>query len=765
MRRHIAFKLAAIALVVALPLTVVLGLTYREWYDARVSLVEEQRLGYARLAATSFQLLVAEIERALRLSGADMITRGPSSAITASELDRLEALYPAAYVVLTDVNGTVTAASEPGLIGHNLSDRQSFRQAIRSSDGTGIEPSHEGAGGVIGFHLTQRIDVAPDTSAGTMMLFVDVRELHDHFPVDVPNGGLSIIDSEGQVVLQNEDARFALERDQWDERFPFVAEALAGTTAETREFDFPLGGRRIGAFVPIDTLGWAAGSSVGADEALAPFYRGLRWALPLTIVLAAAALAIAGWISEGIRSSLVRLAEQAERIGRGELEEAVTLDRTDEIGTLARSLEDARHNLASYVDENAQLLERERTSARLSVGLTDVDSILHSTLAFREILARALERACRALGCDAAGVNLREGTEWVRVALVGLPPAFLGERMTDEQNPISAIIRDAGEPVIIDDATTDPRVPDWFVELYGIRSSMAFPMLVRGTVVGVAFFNHLERAHAFTDEEIDFATRLSRSLALAYENAQLYEAERTVAEKLQSALLLMPEHLEGIEFACAYRSASNTARVGGDFYDLFALGDGRIGITTGDIAGHGLDAAVLTSSVKSAIRAKAVDQGSTPASAMATANEILLRDSAPEVFATVFFGLLDPPTGRLTYCSAGHTTSMRLARDGTVSELPSNCPIIGAFDHLVFENAEVTLDDTEVLFLYTDGLTEARGPAGFFGETRLAEALAAQHGRAPEDVVAAVVSEVLGYAGGRLGDDLAVLAVSRAARR
>ena len=761
MRARIAFKLAAIWLVVALPLTIILGLTYQQWHETRVALVEEQRLGYARLSATSFRLLVAEIQRTMHLSGMDMLSRETSSALTALELERLESVYPAAYVALTDINGTVLAASEPGLTGQNLSHHAAFRQAMASPSGNGIEPSETDGSGVVGFHLAERIEAAPDRAAGAIMLHVDVRRLAESFPVSATSAGISVIDSEGQVVFQNENVQLALGREKWAERFPFVKAALSGTSAVTRDFAFPLGGRRIGAFVPIETLGWAAGSSIDADAALAPFFRGLRWGVPLAALLAALGLMAGGWISDRISRSLVTLADHAERIGRGELDQRVTLRRTDEIGALAVSLEEARQNLKTYATVNTRLLERERESARLNAGLTDVDSILHSTLAFRETLARVLERTCEALGCDAAGVNLRDGAAWVRAALIGLEPAYLGQRMTDADNPISALVRETAQPVIITDAVTDPRMPVAFVERYGIRSTMAFPMIVRGLVVGVVFFNHLEEPLPFTDEQIDFATRLSVSLALAYENARLYEAEHEVAEKLQGALLLMPDHVEGVTFACAYRSASITARVGGDFYDLFSLGDGRVGVAIGDIAGHGIDAALLTSLAKNAFRVKAMDSGSTPASVMAAVNEVLLRDSAPDVFATAFFGLLDPASGALTYCSAGHTTAMRLKPDGTLTELGANGSIIGAFEGLTFSNAETHLGEGELLFLYTDGLTEARDGGELYGEERLAEVLRAQAYHDPEAVVEAVMASVLTYAGGRLGDDVAMLALTR----
>jgi len=760
-RARIAFKLAAIWLVVALPLTVILGLTYRQWYETRISLVQEQRLGYARLSATSFRLLIAEIQRTLHLSGMDMMSREATSALTALELDRLEKLYPAAYVALTDANGTIIAASEPGIAGLNLADHEAMRTALTSASGNGIEPSETGRNGAVGFHVAERIEAAPDRSAGAIMLFVDVRLLNEQFPVEVPSGGISVIDSDGQVVFQNEDVQLALKRERWDTRFPFVKAALEGTPAPTRDFDFPLGGRRIGAFVPIDGMGWAAGSSVNADEALAPFYGGLRWGIPLAAALAALGLLVGGWISDHVRRSLVTLTEHAGRIGRGELDEVVTLKRSDEIGELAVSLEEARQNLRAYTEMNARLIERERESARLNAALTDADSVLHSTLAFREILARVLERACEALVCDAAGVNLREGNEWVRAALIGLEPAFLGQRMNDDSNPVSALIRDTAEPVIIADAITDERMPDAFVEQYGIRSSMAFPLIVRGSVVGVVFFNRLEEVRPFTEEQIDFATRLSVSLALAHENARLYETEHDVAEKLQGALLLMPDHVDGVTFACAYRSASVSARVGGDFYDLFSLTDGRVGITIGDIAGHGIDAALLTSLAKNAIRVKATDPGSTPASVMATANDVLLRDSGPDVFATAFFALLDPTSGALAYCSAGHTTALRLGADGTVAELGSNASIVGAFEDLTFSTVEAHLGEGELLFLYTDGLTEARGPEGLYGETRLAKLLSAQTCHDPEAVVEAAMASVLTYAGGRLVDDVAILAITR----
>ena len=102
-------------------------------------------------------------------------------------------------------------------------------------------------------------------------------------------------------------------------------------------------------------------------------------------------------------------------------------------------------------------------------------------------------------------------------------------------------------------------------------------------------------------------------------------------------------------------------------------------------------------------------------------NEVLLRSSAPEVFASVFFGVLDGRDGRLAYCNAGHTPGLVVRLDGVVDLLPHTGPVVGAFPDLPFDVADTVLKPDELLFLYTDGLIEARGDGVLFGEPRLLE--------------------------------------------
>ncbi|HEX9094119.1 MAG TPA: PP2C family protein-serine/threonine phosphatase, partial [Coriobacteriia bacterium] len=200
-----------------------------------------------------------------------------------------------------------------------------------------------------------------------------------------------------------------------------------------------------------------------------------------------------------------------------------------------------------------------------------------------------------------------------------------------------------------------------------------------------------------------------------------------------------------------------------DFYDLFELDNGLVGVTVGDISGKGLSAAALTSLVKNSIRARAVEKGTTPCDAVALADRVLYKGSAPEMFATVFFALLDRRDGRLVYCNAGHTAGVIAQPDGAALRLPANSPIAGALEGVAFRNSETRLEFGDALFLYTDGLVEARpGPGGeLFGEDRLLEALSRRAVARETDLVEGVLGEVLEYSGGRLRDDVAVLEVRR----
>jgi PAS domain S-box-containing protein len=407
------------------------------------------------------------------------------------------------------------------------------------------------------------------------------------------------------------------------------------------------------------------------------------------------------------------------------------------------------------------LIDSEKESARLSEALNAANAAVHSSLDIDQVMQSALETGVKALGSDAAAVEMLDGDDWVVRYQSGFALSAIGTRFSKEQAPnaTSALLQAA--PLAIADLQADEKRNIGFVEQYDLKSVLAVPLNAKSQTIGCALFYTAESIKHFTEAEVDFGRKLGSSVSLALENARLYGAERDTANVLQSALLTLPASLSGFEFANAYSSATAATNVGGDFYDIFELDEHYVGITIGDISGKGLDAAVLTSLIRNSIRAYASEDAKRPSRVLAQANQLIFRSTPTEVFATVFFAMVDRRDGRLVYANAGHPAAAVVKPDGTSARMPATGPLLGAFPDMLFEEREGCLDPDDLLFLYTDGLTEARRDGELYGEDRLFAMLPTTRSTVPRDVIDAVLVDVNRFAGDRLRDDLAILAVRR----
>jgi GAF domain-containing protein len=410
---------------------------------------------------------------------------------------------------------------------------------------------------------------------------------------------------------------------------------------------------------------------------------------------------------------------------------------------------------------NQQAQDSVRESARLSDALNIANAAVHSTLDIDQVMQSALETGARALGCDAGSVEMLEGDEWVVRHQSGFALSDIGTRLSKEQAPnaTSALLQAA--PLAIADLQADTGRNVGFVKQYGLKSVLAVPLNVKGQPIGCALFYSAGSIKHFTDAEVDFGRKLGSSVSLALENARLYGTERNISNVLQSALLTLPASVPGLEFASAYSSATEATNVGGDFYDIFELDERYVGVTIGDVSGKGLEAAVLTSLIRNSIRAYASEGGMGPSKVLSQANQIVHKSTPSEIFATVFFAMFDRRDGRLLYASAGHPAAAVVKADGSSAHLSATGPLLGAFPGMRFEEREACLGPDDLLFLYTDGLTEARRDRELYGEDRLFEFLSTGRSTVPRLVIEAVLADVGSFGGDRLRDDLAILAVRR----
>ena len=396
---------------------------------------------------------------------------------------------------------------------------------------------------------------------------------------------------------------------------------------------------------------------------------------------------------------------------------------------------------------------------QLSDALNSINAEINSTLDFSEIMTRVVIDSAKNMGSEGGVVLLREVDRWVVGYTYGFPPEITGTKLTDDEARHATVAASTGKPVAVDDTSNDERVNRRVMEKYGTRSILTVPLIVRHDVIGALCFCYRSSSISFTETQIDFANKLATSVSLSLENARLYAAERNIADTLQEALLILPEQVDGVVFGHLYRSATEAAKVGGDFYDIFELEHDRVGIIIGDVSGKGLEAAALTSIVKNTIKAQAYE-GGTPALIMAKANDLVAKTSPADIFVTVFFGILDTKTGKLTYCSAGHPPALIKRSTGHVDALGTQSPVIGAFTMINYASGKVILETGDVLVLYTDGIIEARCNREFFGEKRLVEAVKALRPTSPQEMPGALFNEVMHCTGGKLSDDIALLCVS-----
>ena len=236
--------------------------------------------------------------------------------------------------------------------------------------------------------------------------------------------------------------------------------------------------------------------------------------------------------------------------------------------------------------------------------------------------------------------------------------------------------------------------------------------------------------------------------------------EMASAAIIQRALLPDPAAFASGRALSVHAAMIPTREVGGDFFELLALDDGRVVVGVGDVCGKGVPAALYMGISKTLIRMKLRERPDL-AAAIADANAYLTANYPAEQFATLFYGAFDPATGALDYVSCGHPAARIRRADGRVEALAAGGLPLGLFEDLTVKRRRATLYKGDLLFVFSDGVSEAADDAALeFGEARIAEALAAQEGGA-QATVEAVIAAARAFAGtARQSDDITALALA-----
>jgi hypothetical protein len=307
---------------------------------------------------------------------------------------------------------------------------------------------------------------------------------------------------------------------------------------------------------------------------------------------------------------------------------------------------------------------------------------------------------------------------------------------------------------------TDPeavRAADADLAAQGVRAALSVPLRVGGRTIGVV--EVLARTpRDFGPRGIRLLETFADRVALAVDNARAYERQQEIGRIIQQALMPAPNvRLPGVAVAGRYQPSRE---VGGDFYAVLPLGDGRVGLAIADVAGKGIPAATLAARTRYLLEALA-SEGRDPGDVLARLNAALMRDAGIHLFVSLYYAVYTPSRGVLRWASAGHPPPV-LLRAGTSGAAPLDTAglLLGILPDAKYTSRETSVCPGDVLVLYTDGLTEARRDDGeLFGEQRLTAAVTAARGGAAEDIAGAVMDAVAAWAGGGQRDDLALAVV------
>jgi serine phosphatase RsbU (regulator of sigma subunit)/PAS domain-containing protein len=366
-----------------------------------------------------------------------------------------------------------------------------------------------------------------------------------------------------------------------------------------------------------------------------------------------------------------------------------------------------------------------------------------------------VERGGRLRRQLAAGPRNREGEETARaVRGVDPDPASLPGQVHATRKPL--LLAHAENPGLLG-ADPDGRQ---VLMMLGATSLLCVPIADEVASYGTLTLARTAAAGHFGVADLALAQDLGGHLAIAMRVDRMFRHRSEVAETLQASLL--PARLPavpGLELAAAYVGATQSQEVSGDFYDVFRSRDAWA-IAIGDVCGKGQEAAAMTAAARHAIRALA-HVHSAPEEVLAAVNEVLVAGDYDERFVTAKLAVLEHCDGglRVRLGSAGHPGPAVVRADGRVEIMEGEGLPLGLFPQASLSHAELELAAGDLLFFYTDGVTEARSMAMEFFEDRLADELAAMAGRSATQTVRAVQELVTTFSQGELRDDVTILAV------
>ncbi len=301
--------------------------------------------------------------------------------------------------------------------------------------------------------------------------------------------------------------------------------------------------------------------------------------------------------------------------------------------------------------------------------------------------------------------------------------------------------------------------------LEGHDIALALPLASRNRMIGFLAVGMKRTRQDFEAADVEVLRSLSFQVAVAGENLRLLEEnidkqrmenELSMARKVQEGLLpaTMPD-TPGLE---VFGTSLSCLEVAGDYFDVINIDENRTVLAIGDVSGKGAGAAMLMSNLQASIRT-AVKIGADLKQMIEQINDLIFDNTEAHQFITFFAGIYDKSTSKFDYVNAGHNPPLLVKKDGSLALFEGGGLILGALSDMTYDQESIKLDKGDLLFLYTDGLSEAENPEGdMYDEERVEEFVIRNRDMGIDDMVDLLASEVGEFMNGvERKDDLTLL--------
>jgi serine phosphatase RsbU (regulator of sigma subunit)/putative methionine-R-sulfoxide reductase with GAF domain len=437
---------------------------------------------------------------------------------------------------------------------------------------------------------------------------------------------------------------------------------------------------------------------------------------------------------------------------------------------------------AAVAIENARLFDSAQEQAYASAALLQVAQAVAKSKDLGESIATVVRITPLLVGVKACAIYLWEGSSYRPLQGFGFSEpaqtALGGRSLTTGDFPLLDAVRATGQNVVGVmpeglEAWLDPELArDEQETVYALQTGdhllIGFPLIIKGDFYGVLLAEELAEARRFRPKRIEILNGIAQQLALSIQNEHLQQVmvarerldhEIQLARQIQRTFL--PERLPEFphwELAAVWRTAR---QVGGDFYDVIELPGGRLGLFIADVSDKGIPAALFMAMTRTLVRAQVFDSSS-PAEVLRRVNTLMIPDNQQAMFVTAVYAVLTLETGELTYANAGHNPPLWIAsKGGAIEALSRTSAALGIIEGMPVEERRITLNQGEMLLLYTDGLTEAFSPQEeLFGEERLRSVTDAARGQSARGLLDNLEKAVDDFMGSTpAADDMTMLTV------